>query len=400
MTVLVYYGSKISEHMTETPNGYLICHDVPIARTGDMEYQARDLQLEGDPDRVVTVRRYEEDVFEPAALASFEGKDITSGHPPEDVRPDNYAAYSKGHVENVRRSGDYMIADLHIKDPLLISDVKNGVMREVSCGYRCDYSAEGDHYKQTHIRGNHVAVVPRGRAGSTVSIKDAAQAAQKGRKTPMSKFSEAILAAFGMAAKDAAPEEMKTLVSTAAAALDADPGDKPQEAKPAEKPDAAEQKPDEKKPDEQKPDEKAGDEMVENAPKGDDLGTKLDKVIEMLGALTQRDCKDKSEESIDALISDLGGKGEAAASDAAIAMLKSVKPVIASIKDDAERQRVTDALTTAIRGQSQNPMAAVIAAGQQHAAQIATDSASDPIETAQNAYNARNPHMNTNKEDK
>ena len=28
--MLAYYGTKISPHMTDTPEGYLVCHDVPI----------------------------------------------------------------------------------------------------------------------------------------------------------------------------------------------------------------------------------------------------------------------------------------------------------------------------------------------------------------------------------
>ena len=32
---IAYYGARISPHMTRTPEGYLICHDVPINRTGD-----------------------------------------------------------------------------------------------------------------------------------------------------------------------------------------------------------------------------------------------------------------------------------------------------------------------------------------------------------------------------
>jgi|GluameStandDraft_1065615.scaffolds.fasta_scaffold15572_2 hypothetical protein len=42
--MLAYYGTKISPHMTDTPEGYLICHDVAIARTGDMVYRASELQ--------------------------------------------------------------------------------------------------------------------------------------------------------------------------------------------------------------------------------------------------------------------------------------------------------------------------------------------------------------------
>lgn len=172
--MIAYYGSKISEHMTKTPEGFLICHDVPIARTGQQEYLAGELGLDGDPDRPVQVQRCPEDVFDPAAVASFEGKDVTQNHPPESLTPENHALYAKGHAENVRREGDYLVADLHLKDPGLISDVENGVTREVSCGYRCCYTPDGAGYRQTHIRGNHVAIVPRGRAGHLVAIQDSA----------------------------------------------------------------------------------------------------------------------------------------------------------------------------------------------------------------------------------
>ena len=99
---VAYYGSHISEHLVKTPEGYLICYDVPINRTGTQMYTAGELGLEGEPERPVTVYRLEEDVFSPAALASLEGKDITRGHPAEMLAAENQASYSKGHLEHVR----------------------------------------------------------------------------------------------------------------------------------------------------------------------------------------------------------------------------------------------------------------------------------------------------------
>lgn len=183
--MIAYYGSKISEHMTKTPEGFLICHNVPIARIGQQEYLAGELGLDGDPDRPVQVQRRPEDVFDPAAVASFEGKDVTQNHPPESLTPENHALYAKGHAENVHREGDYLVADLHLKDPGLISDVENGVTREVSCGYRCCYTPDGTGYRQTNIRGNHVAIVPRGRAGHLVAIQDSAAATTEKGTTAM-----------------------------------------------------------------------------------------------------------------------------------------------------------------------------------------------------------------------
>lgn len=169
-----YYGDRFSLHMTRTPEGYLICHDVPIARTGTQQYLPRELGLEGEG--LITVFRNENEVFKPAAIASFEGKPVTDNHPPVDVMPDNYSIYTKGVVQNVRRGNgdqqDKILADLIIYDANLIAEIESG-KREISCGYDCLYKNNNDGtYYQANIIGNHVAVVDNGRAGSTVSIKD------------------------------------------------------------------------------------------------------------------------------------------------------------------------------------------------------------------------------------
>ena len=166
--MLAYYGTAISEHITKKPSGGIICTGVPVARTGTQEYLARELQLDGDPERIIPVRREPEEVFSPAALASFEGCAVTDGHPPENVTAENFSAYVRGHAQNVRRSGDYVVADLHIDDAALASDVLNHVKRQVSCGYLCTYAADGNGYAQKGILGNHIAIVPRGRAGRGV----------------------------------------------------------------------------------------------------------------------------------------------------------------------------------------------------------------------------------------
>lgn len=394
---IAYYGARISPHMTRTPEGYLICHDVPINRIGDQEYQARDLQLDGDPDRLVIVHRYPEDVFSEAAIASFEGKDVTQGHPPENLGPENQAAYSKGHIENVRRVGDNTVADLYIKDAGLANDVENGVVREVSCGYLCNYEPDGNGYKQTNIRGNHVAVVLRGRAGHDVAIKDAAPEAEKGRQN-MSEFWKSVLTAFGMAAKDASPEELDAMVTTTATALDAAPAE-------PEKDEAPEAAP-------------AEDEMVEKAPKGDDLGSKLDRILEMLeaksrGGRGEHPLHDESD--LDEMVEKLAGKAEAkdpeaavtvpaeemedacmspAAKDAAVELLRKVRPAVAAIKDKQERARVVDALLSTIKGP--NMVGDIMQAAQDSARKNSEESRrtnyQKMCEETESAYAARNPH--------
>lgn len=395
MMPIAYYGTDISPNKTETVEGYLVCRNVPIARTGAQEYTARELMLDGDPERPVVVDRRPEDVFEPAVLGSFEGKPVTDGHPPENVGPENYAAYSRGHVQNVRREGDYIVADLYINDKALASDIQNGVKREVSCGYTCNYVPDGAGYRQERIRGNHVAVVPRGRAGHEVAIQDhAAEQAEKGLKRMKKETKEALYRFFGLAANDAAPEELEQLtkdVAAVAGALDAEPAEQAQEAEPAKD---------------------AEDEMVIKAPKGDDIGSKLDRILEMLEARSrggEGEHRLHDETDLDEMIDKLAGKEDGKAltipvenedcaagpaRDAAVELLRKVRPAVAGIKDKSERARVTDALLSIVRG---NDMTQTIASAALDSAkanadktrrttyeQICTDSA--------NAYAERNPH--------
>lgn len=398
--MLAYYGTAISEHITKKPNGGIICTSVPVARTGVQEYLARELQLDGNPERVVQVTREPEEVFSPAALASFEGCAVTDGHPPENVTAENFSAYARGHAQNVRRSGDYVVADLHIDDAALASDVLNHVKREVSCGYLCTYAPAGGGYTQKGILGNHIAVVPRGRAGSSVSIKDAAQEAEKGRKY-MSKFTQAILAAFGMAAKEAtSQEEIDSLVSTAATVLDADPSA-------AVTPDPAPVP--------------TGDEMVEKAPAWVvELNGKLDKVLAAQDAQKTEEETPPAGDKLEALEKQLSGEkegggketvtipadeaadacGSPEARDAALAIVRAMRPVVAAIQDKETQSKVTDALLSALQGR--DVMGAIDAAAQSSARKAADQAAMTSYEQrcadSEAAYAARNPHKRQEKE--
>ena len=174
---LSYFGSRISPNMTKTPEGYLICLNVPIARTGRQEYLAKELQIQDrNPDDIVVVNRTEEEVFNPATIASFEGKPFTNNHPHEDVILSNYDFYQNGHCQNVHRGtgneSQNLVADVYVTNPTAIKDIENG-KRQISCGYTCDYIDNGDGtFTQSRIRGNHIALVDEGRAGVNVSIKD------------------------------------------------------------------------------------------------------------------------------------------------------------------------------------------------------------------------------------
>lgn len=386
---IAYYGSTLSPNIDRTPEGYLICRNVPINRTGVQVYGAGELNLPGDPDKPVNVYRLEDDVFAPAALASFEGKDVTRGHPTEMLDAGNQAGYSKGHMENVRRDGDNTVADLIIKDPALVSDVENGILREVSCGYYCKFEPYQDGYKQTHIIGNHLAVVPRGRAGQDVAIKDAAEQAEKGRNHFMN-YWKSFLTAFGMAAKDASPEELGQMAETTASVLDAEPAKAP----------------------EAEPTEAAKDAETIEAPEGDDIGSKLDRILEMLEAKSRGGRGEHplhDETDLDEMIEKLSGKGEGEsaltipvendcatgpARDAAVELLKKVRPAVAAIEDKQARAKVTDALLSAIQGRDvmEDIAKAALDSAQANANQAKKTTYDQMCAESEANYAAMNPH--------
>lgn len=407
---IAYYGSRISPNQIETAEGYLICRSVPIARTGDQRYTAREVMQDGDPSQMVIVHRRPEDVFAEETIASFEGKPVTDDHPPENVQAENFASYARGHVQNVRRAGDNLVGDVYITDAKLASDVKHRVKREISCGYQCDLVPDGaGGYYQTNIRGNHVAVVLRGRAGHDVAIHDAADnTAAEGRKDIMNKFAHSILAAFGAAAKDASPEELEAMTTVAASALDAAPAEKAQEAEPAKDEGMAAEAPKEM----EKP---VTDEVVYKEQKGVDLGTKIDRILELLeGMMKGREEKHMSDETdLDEIIEKLTGKPEdpdeakmigaedakcgampAATKDAAVELLRRVRPAVAAIEDKAARARVTDALLGAVKGD--NAMTAIAQAAYDSAAAAAKSTSRSTFDQicaeSEAAYAAMNPH--------
>lgn len=205
-----YYASQLSENISETPEGYLVCKEVPIARIGVQEYLGREIGVMDNPDDFVKVYREAEDVFAPEAIASFEGKPFTNNHPEPKVDINNLPMYGKGHVQNVRRSSsepDLLVADIIVTDPNTISEIKNKLKREISSGYDCFYVPYKDGYRQVEIRGNHIALVSKGRAGSRVSIKD--NLIERKNKMAKTHIFAAMLKAF---ARDANPEEVAEAV--------------------------------------------------------------------------------------------------------------------------------------------------------------------------------------------
>lgn len=233
---------RLSARQSVTPEGFLLCEAVPIARIGTLLYDESELVnedgplIEGGAGGLVTIERNADEVFRAETIASFEGKPVTLAHPEDFVNPGNWRELSMGITQNVRRGdgveNDLMLADLLITDAQAIEDVRNG-LRQVSCGYDAEYEqlAVG-RGRQTNIVGNHVALVERGRCGPRCAIGDSDTMSKKKqlsfgdrlRRAFMSKDAEAAeaLAKEAEAADEEEEEEDKGKAKTGdAATLDA-----------------------------------------------------------------------------------------------------------------------------------------------------------------------------------
>lgn len=109
------------------------------------------------------------------------GAPVTNLHPAEGkVTAENWRKRAVGHTsETVRRDGDKIVGDIYVQDSYTIDLIEKNERREVSCGYLCrldmtpGVTPSGERYDaiQRDIRYNHVALVPKGRAGSEVSLR-------------------------------------------------------------------------------------------------------------------------------------------------------------------------------------------------------------------------------------
>jgi hypothetical protein len=127
-------------------------------------------------------------------MASLVMAPLTNDHPNVAVDPGNVKQLQIGVVgEQIKAEDDqYIGAHVTVMDAAAIRDVESGVV-ELSCGYDCDedetpgtYMGEDYDIVQRNIRYNHVALVPRGRAGREVKLRlDSQDAIQLTEETAM-----------------------------------------------------------------------------------------------------------------------------------------------------------------------------------------------------------------------
>ncbi|HFG6939043.1 hypothetical protein BFR69_04550 [Acinetobacter pittii] len=171
-----YTTGQLGRTRETTPEGYLLCRDVPLARIGKLLYGDGEVPVTADSSGLIIIERGEDVLFDPRTIASFEGKSVTDDHPKDWVTPENWKEYTNGTAHDVRRGvdedSDCLVADLLITDKDMIDAVMKGKV-EISLGYDADYTeiSVGKGI-QTNIFGNHIALVKKGRCGSRCKIGD------------------------------------------------------------------------------------------------------------------------------------------------------------------------------------------------------------------------------------
>ncbi|HBW4840410.1 TPA: DUF2213 domain-containing protein [Klebsiella pneumoniae] len=178
-----FFTTRLGNTRYQLADGSVLFKDVPIGRTGEQVYGAEELpEIEPDSHGLIAVRRTPEEVFSERTIASFEGVAVTIGHPKDFngniifVTPANWRQLANGHIQNVRRGSgeqsDLLLADVIVKTPEAIQAVEDGD-DEVSCGYDADYRQISPGIAEQYaITGNHLALVPNGRAGSRCALGD------------------------------------------------------------------------------------------------------------------------------------------------------------------------------------------------------------------------------------
>ena len=421
MGKLAYYGYKISPNQLETDEGFLICRNVPIARTGDQNYLESEVIEDGNPQKVVKVHRPESEVFADAAIASFEGKPFTNDHPPVLLDMENALSYEKGHVQNVRRGfgewDGYMIADLHVHDAETIEAIKGG-KRQISCGYECIYTDNGDGtYTQSKIRGNHVAIVEEGRAGHKAAIMDSINKAKADEQPERNKKAMSKNAfwstLFGHAAEGKSAEEITKMVQDTADALNESGGEKTEE-KTSDKCGTKDEDYSKKLFESIDALNKRLDMIEARLPKNDTedvdpIETAL-KEMEKVAEKREGEEFEEKEDGVDKNSTDVNAEEAVTvpaenmdackdSMDAATikAILTAVKPSIAGIKNADERKVVTDALLNSFKIKN-SANDSVKLAQALPTMKPANANKGMSIEEVQKAYDQLNPH--TRKENK
>ena len=167
--------------MEENPNNeYWYLPNIPLTKVGVFPYYGQQISPNLEPDKLYMVYRPAEEIASEEALKTLELLPVIEDHAMLGTHPGMMPPEEKGiqgitgtniYCENGVVYGDIKIFTEYLKN------VINSGKHEISMGYFCDYDYRsgyynGQHYDviQRNLRGNHIAIVDKGRMGEEVCI--------------------------------------------------------------------------------------------------------------------------------------------------------------------------------------------------------------------------------------
>ena len=174
--------ANASQHRHKDENGFMTVDESPILCAGILEYYGSELtdggadEIDGkkiDPDKIYKVYIPEEEMRKGAD--SFKLLPIVNGH--EWLGQDGKDAhdYQEGTTgEQVEVRDGFMYVPLKFTGDGIIDDLESGDKEELSASYtnKLTWASNSDEYDlvASDIKGNHVALVEKGRCGSDVRV--------------------------------------------------------------------------------------------------------------------------------------------------------------------------------------------------------------------------------------
>lgn len=160
-------------------NGFWLIENNPVSKEGVFPYLGKTISATLEPDKLYNVYRSFDELSKPETLKSFDGIPFIENH---EMIGDGFTSADErvpqGVLMNVRPDGRTLVGDLKIFSDALKTSIENG-KKELSLGYRCNYRIQPGEWNgikydviQTDLRGNHIALVDKGRMGSAVRVYD------------------------------------------------------------------------------------------------------------------------------------------------------------------------------------------------------------------------------------
>lgn len=160
-------------------NGFWLIKNNPVSKAGVFPYLGRSISPVLDPDKLYNVLRPEEELSSEKTISSFDTVPFMEGH---EMIGEHYKHFDDRKTGGVMTNATYKDGILYGDLKIFSEDMKNKILngkKELSLGYVCDYKLKKGVYNgqpydavQTNLRGNHIALVDRGRMGSDVRVYD------------------------------------------------------------------------------------------------------------------------------------------------------------------------------------------------------------------------------------